>query len=138
EAVAPFAPEGQAPRLRADLADDVEQIGVELPSPAPGIGLADPAAIGNRHDDRLGRITEPRRQRLEDISVDVGRAARIESLEVGAADHRIEQRYAKTEAQEIGLVGDALQLEPGAISVVEVPDARGVDMAAPFMAGAGL
>ena len=86
----PFAAERETAGLRADLAHDVEQIGIELPSSAPAVGFTLPEAIGHRQDDRLRCIAEARRQRLKHIGVDVGAGARLEPFEIAAGNHRIE------------------------------------------------
>ena len=48
---------------------------------------------------------------------------------------RVQERVAEAKAQQVGLVGHALQGEPAPISLVDVPDPGGVDVTAQLVAG---
>ena len=137
ECPVPFRSERQPPCLSADLAHDVKNVGVEVPPPAERVRLALPVAIGDGQDDRLGRVADAGKQRLKRVGVDVGRGAFFETFEIGPASHRVEQRVSEAEAQQVGLIRDALHIEAGPISLVEVEHAARVDVTAPFLSLAG-
>ena len=66
--------------LGADLALDIEQIGIDLERAPDHVGLEHPVAIDDRQDDGLGRIDNTRLKRLEHVRVDVKRPVRRKSL----------------------------------------------------------
>jgi hypothetical protein len=92
-----------------------------------------PVAVGYRQHDRLGRIPNAGKQRLESVSVDVSGRALFEALEIPAAGHRIQQRVAKAEAGQEGLIRDALYIETGPIGLIEIEHTALVDLSAPLL-----
>ena len=119
--------------MSPDLANDIENIGVQVPASAKRVRRTLPIAIGDRQHYRLGRITDAGQQRLKEVRVDVGRRAPLEAFQIGAADHRVEQRIAEPKAQQIGLIRDALDIETRAVGLVQVEDGVLVDMPAPLL-----
>ena len=116
-----------------DLANDIENIGVQVPASAKRVRRTLPIAIGDRQHYWLGRIADAGQQRLKEVRVDVGRRAPLEAFQIGAADHRVEQRIAEPKAQQIGLIRDALDIETRAVGLVQVEDAVLVDVPAPLL-----